>query len=126
MPQRLRAIHIKPWFACARDDARPRRTSPFRRGFWRSLTPTDLCADYVHRYDIIITAYNSTDLGPWCSQFCARLPARNSAGHCPFIADPADWTLYDAGDAVMNRFPARAFAITTLRRRHCRPLHRHA
>ena len=68
---------------------------------------------YGHLNDIIARAYNTDYLGPWCDQMGLLLPTQDIAGHCQFIADRADWVMNGSPDAVMTRFPALAFTITT-------------
>ena len=75
--------------------------------------PANLRSYYGHLQDIIGRSYNSAYLGRWCTQLGALLPAQNFQSHCQFVDDRANWVMYGASDAVMTRFPATDFRITT-------------
>jgi hypothetical protein len=75
--------------------------------------PANLRSYYGHLQDIIEQAYNGEYLAPWCDQLGDLLPEQNFDAHCQFIVDRANWVLYDASDAVMARYPALDFSITT-------------
>ena len=70
-------------------------------------------AYYGHLLDIIQRAYNTTWLGPWCEQLGALLDGQDFAGHCRFVDERAEWVMYGSSDAVMTKFPAVDFQITT-------------
>jgi hypothetical protein len=74
--------------------------------------PEYLRGYYGHLQDIVARAYNEAYLGPWCDRM-GELTGQNFASHCQFVQDRADWIMYGASDAVMTRFPAREFRITT-------------
>ena len=75
--------------------------------------PANLRSYYGHLQDIIERAYNGEYLARWCDQLGDLLPEQDFEASCHFIADRADWTLYDSPDAVTVIYPSLEFHITT-------------
>ena len=75
--------------------------------------PANARSYYGHLQDIILRAYNTDYLGPWCDQLGELLPQQDFDAHCAFIDDRADWVMYGSSDAVMTRHPWLDFTITT-------------
>ena len=68
---------------------------------------------YGHLHDVVQRAYNEQYLAPWCDQLGDLLPGQDFDGHCGFVADRAQWVLYDSPDAVDAVYPLLEFHITT-------------